>query len=146
MPTTLRRSLAALVLLAFAGLATPRAAHADMVVIYPDLSVVGEPATVSSVPTEVTFVVTNTGRDTETVSGARLVLLADGVRIPLTITRYEVDGVAVGRFDERSLAPGASMRVHVVFTGVSDRGETSWELALSYPGMRAPGTVTIRRG
>lgn len=145
MPTKLHRSLAALVLVLFAGLATPPTAEADMALVYPDLTVVGEPATVAGVPTEVTFVVTNTGSDAEIVSQPHLVLLADGVRIPLTITRYELDGVVFGRFAERSLAPGASMRVHAVFTGITDRGERSWELALSYPGMRSPATVTLRR-
>lgn len=142
--TMLRRSLA-LVTLALACAAPAPAARADMIVIYPDLALVGEPATVSGVPTEVTFVVTNTGGDVETVAAPHLVLLDDGIRIPLTITRYEVDGVTHGRFEELTLAPGASMRVHAVFSGLDDRGERSWQLALSFRGMRTPASVTIRR-
>ena len=144
MTNMLRRSLLAFAL-AVAFVAPALGARADMVAVYPDLSVVGEPATVAGVPTEVTFVVTNTGRDRETVAQPHLVLVDGGIRVPLTISRYEVDGVVHGRFDELPLAPGASMRVHATFSGITDRGERSWELALSFAGMRAPGSVVLRR-
>lgn len=144
MNTTLGRALLVLVL-SLTSLVGPRPAEADMIAIYPDLALAGEPAVVSGVPTEVTFVVTNTGRDPEIVAQPHLVLLDDGIRVPLTLGRYEVDGVTHGRFEELTLAPGASMRVRAVFTGITDRGERSWELALSFAGMRSPASVTIRR-
>lgn len=129
--------------LALAGRST---AHADMVVVDPALAIEGVPATVRGVPTEVTFVVRNTGRAAETVTEPHLVLLDGGIRIPLTITRYEVDGAAHGRFEALTLEPGRSIRVRAVFTGITDRGERSWELALSFRGVRSPASVMLRRG
>lgn len=141
MTSTLRALGLALVL---GAIAIP-AARADMVMTWPDLALVGEPATVTGVPTEASFVLTNTGSDPEVVTEPHLVLLDDGIRVPLRITGYEIDGVSHGRFEELTLAPGSSVRVHVVFRDITDRGQRSFELALSFRGMRAPATVTMRR-
>lgn len=123
-------------------------ARADMVVEEPPrLEVRAEPATYGDAPTSVALVVTNPSREPVELRGPRLVVVTGGVRVPLRILRFEVDGRARRLWDPLTVPPGASIRVSLAFDALPAaalaRGRL--ELALRFEGARE-ASFTLRRG
>lgn len=114
-----RRSL--LHTLALVPLALTTSARADEVwVAPPTLGVRLERDTYTSPPTSVALVVTNGTDAPVELQGARLVVVTAGVRVPLSLTRVEIDGVQRSASDVARLAPGASARVTLGFASVPE--------------------------
>lgn len=89
-----------------------RPARADIVYEPPPrLEVRPESLTYTAAPTALVLRVTNTGASALEVSGPRLVVVTGGVRVPVRITRLEVEGRARGQWDPIGIPAGATIRV-----------------------------------
>lgn len=82
-------------------------AHADMVVPEPiELTITG-----TSSGGQLTYRITNPGRDAVEVAQPHLVVLDRGVRLPLRITGMQLDGSARSVHDAFSIAPGQTVTI-----------------------------------
>ena len=94
-------------------------ARADIVYEPPPLlDVRAEPATYTTAPTAVTLVVTNTASESIEVSGPRLIVLTGGVRVPVRVTRLEIDGRAHGLWAPFTIPARGSLHLTLGFDAV----------------------------
>lgn len=98
---------------------TPASALAD--VVYeppPALDVRPLATTYTTPPTSIEVLVSNASGEAIVTSGVRLVVLTAGVRVPLRVSRLEVDGQQRGVWSEITFAPRAGVRVRISFDEV----------------------------
>lgn len=84
----------------------------------PQLEVRPEPATYGTAPTSVVLVVTNTTAEAIEVSGPRLIVVTGGVRVPVRVSRLEIDGRARGVWDPFTIPARGSVRMTLAFEAV----------------------------
>lgn len=99
-------------LASLALLAPSSAARADLVYEPPPrLEVRPDTDTYTSPPRSVTLHITNPHAEAVEVRGARLVVLSGGLRLPVTISRLEVDGNARPIWEPLTIAARSTVRM-----------------------------------
>jgi hypothetical protein len=105
--------------LCLAPVLVPSAARADLVYEPPPrLEVRPESATYATAPTSVALVVTNTTSEAIEVSGPRLIVVTAGVRVPVRVSRLEIDGHAQGLWTPFTIPSRGSVRMTLAFDAV----------------------------
>lgn len=123
-------------------------ARADMVYTPPPrLEVQPAASTYTSPPQSVTLTVTNPTTDAIELQGPRLIVLTGGVRVPLHVTRVELDGVRRGIWDPFTIPARGSVRLTIGFDEVpaSSLAAGRIDFALSLQGA-SESTFSMRRG
>jgi hypothetical protein len=114
----------------------------------PQLEVRPEPATYATAPTSVTLVVTNPSAEAIELEGPRLIVLTAGVRVPVRVSRLELDGRAHGVWDPFTIPARGSVRMTLAFDALpaSALAAGRVELSLRLQGAsEATFTLTQRR-
>jgi hypothetical protein len=123
-------------------------ARADMVYEPPPrLEVQAASSTYTSPPQSVTLTVTNPTTEAIELQGPRLIVLTGGVRVPLHVTRVELDGVRRGIWDPFTIPARGSVRLTIAFDEVpaSSLAAGRIDFALSLQGA-SESTFSMRRG
>lgn len=124
------------------------AVRADLVAEPPArLEVRPRNATVGEPPRVIDLRIRNPGASALVLQRPRLILLAAQIRIPLTITKFVVDGRTVPRTESVSLAPGATLRVRLEIAPLpeSARAASRYDFALRFEGT-GESTFSLYRG
>ncbi len=149
MTTTKLRTLLLSLVLAVSTVtsAPPSPASADVVATPPPRLVVeAETQTYTTPPRSVVLSIRNPSAETVELQGLRLVVLTTGVRIPLRITRVELDGRPAGAWDRITLQPSATARLRLDFEDVPETSLRARQIDFALRiGHAAEATFSLRR-
>lgn len=111
-----RRSFLSALVATTSSLALASAAQADMVYEPPPrIEVVAASPTYTSPPRSVALTVTNPSGEAVEVRGPRLIVTTGGVRVPVRVTRLEIDGAQRGLWDTITLPANGTVRMTLGF-------------------------------
>ncbi len=112
-------SLSAVALTSSVALGSLGTARADMVFTPPPrLELQLTTPTYTTPPHSVALTVTNPSDEAVELSGPRLIVTTGGVRVPLHVTRLELDGVQRGIWDAFTLPAHGTVRMNLSFEEV----------------------------